>query len=185
MRGCSVLRKILQHIVAHQLGRSGVADAEPYAPVRGPDIGIDAAQPVVACGQACAAGHNGGCAASMPIVGPDRTGAYASASATPDPPELVRHYVLQDFAKEERPLRREVVEAAVEAFPMLIAGDANGFMNKVNLAVNPQNRNPIRRTNPIASLAAIRPLRRNKESWDFPAASSACPMSASRPSSTR
>jgi len=55
----------------------------------------------------------------------------------PGHPELVRHYVLQDFAKEERPLMSKVVVTAVEALPLLLAGDANGFMNKVVVAVSP------------------------------------------------
>ena len=55
----------------------------------------------------------------------------------PGQAELVRAYVLQDFAKEERPLMSKVVVAAVEALPLLLAGDANGFMNKVVVAVTP------------------------------------------------
>ncbi|HXQ40875.1 MAG TPA: aminoacyl-tRNA hydrolase [Candidatus Udaeobacter sp.] len=51
--------------------------------------------------------------------------------------DLVRPYVLQDFAKEERPLMSKVVVAAVEALPLLLAGDANGFMNKVVVAMSP------------------------------------------------
>ena len=45
--------------------------------------------------------------------------------------ELVRHYVLQDFAKEEQPLIDKLIEAVAEAMPLLVAGDANGFMSKV------------------------------------------------------
>ena len=55
----------------------------------------------------------------------------------PGQAELVRAYVLQDFAKEERPLMSKVVVAAVEALPLLLPGDANGFMNKVVVAVAP------------------------------------------------
>ena len=51
--------------------------------------------------------------------------------------DLVRHYVLQDFAKEERPLMSKLVVAAVEALPLLLAGDGNGFMNRVVVAVTP------------------------------------------------
>lgn len=66
----------------------------------------------------------------------------------PGSPELVRHYVLQNFPKEEQPLISKVVEATVLAFPVLIAGDANGFMNKVNLAVNPPKPKPDPKTKP-------------------------------------
>jgi PTH1 family peptidyl-tRNA hydrolase len=55
----------------------------------------------------------------------------------PGQADLVRPYVLQDFAKDERPLMSKVVVAAVEALPLLLAGDANGFMNKVVVAVAP------------------------------------------------
>ena len=55
----------------------------------------------------------------------------------PGQADLVRPYVLQDFAKDERPLMSKVIVAAVEALPLLLAGDANGFMNKVVVAVTP------------------------------------------------
>jgi PTH1 family peptidyl-tRNA hydrolase len=55
----------------------------------------------------------------------------------PGSPELVKAYVLQNFAKEEQPLIGTMVEAVVQALPLLISGDANGFMSKVDLAVNP------------------------------------------------
>ena len=51
--------------------------------------------------------------------------------------DLTRAYVLQDFAKEDRPLMSQLVVAAVEALPLLLAGDANGYMNKVVVAVAP------------------------------------------------
>jgi peptidyl-tRNA hydrolase, PTH1 family len=51
--------------------------------------------------------------------------------------ELVRPYVLQNFAKEEQAMVRTLVDATAEALPLLIAGNENGFMNKVTLAVNP------------------------------------------------
>ncbi len=55
----------------------------------------------------------------------------------PGAAELVRYYVLQNFPKEDRPLISKVIEATVQAFPQLIAGDVNGFMNTVNVAINP------------------------------------------------
>jgi PTH1 family peptidyl-tRNA hydrolase len=62
--------------------------------------------------------------------------------------ELVRHYVLQDFLAEERPLVAKLTDAVAEALPLLLAGlatgDANGFMNKVNILVNPPPPKPKR-----------------------------------------
>jgi PTH1 family peptidyl-tRNA hydrolase len=62
--------------------------------------------------------------------------------------ELVRHYVLQDFFPEERPLAAKLTDAVAEALPLLLAGlatgDANGFMNKVNVLVNPPPPKPKR-----------------------------------------
>jgi PTH1 family peptidyl-tRNA hydrolase len=55
----------------------------------------------------------------------------------PGHPELVRHYVLQNFAKEEQPMIAKLIEASAEALPLLVAGDENGFMNKVTVALNP------------------------------------------------
>jgi peptidyl-tRNA hydrolase, PTH1 family len=60
----------------------------------------------------------------------------------PGNPDLVHHYVLSDFFKEERPLFEKLAEAVVEAFPLLVrdlvAGkDANDFMNKVVVATQP------------------------------------------------
>ena len=66
----------------------------------------------------------------------------------PGAAELVRHYVLQDFLPEERPLVVKLADAVSEAFPLLLAGlaqaDPNGFMNKVNLLVNPPPPKPAR-----------------------------------------
>ncbi|MBX6322506.1 MAG: aminoacyl-tRNA hydrolase [Rhodospirillaceae bacterium] len=60
----------------------------------------------------------------------------------PGHPDLVRHYVLQDFAKDERPLFEKLVEAVVEAFPRLVTAlaagkDGNDFMNRVTVAMAP------------------------------------------------
>ncbi|HVJ44142.1 MAG TPA: aminoacyl-tRNA hydrolase [Dongiaceae bacterium] len=55
--------------------------------------------------------------------------------------ELVKHYVLQDFAKAEWPLVKSVVETVGETFPLLIGKDGgwndNGFMTKTSLILNP------------------------------------------------
>jgi PTH1 family peptidyl-tRNA hydrolase len=62
----------------------------------------------------------------------------------PGAPELVRPYVLQNFAKEEQPDVVKLLEAVAEALPLLIAGNENGFMNKVTLALNPPKPRPKR-----------------------------------------
>ncbi len=56
--------------------------------------------------------------------------------------DLVRHFVLHDFAKEERLLIEKQVAAVAEAFPLLAAGDANGFMSKVDIAMKPPRPRP-------------------------------------------
>jgi PTH1 family peptidyl-tRNA hydrolase len=60
----------------------------------------------------------------------------------PGAPELVKPYVLQNFAKDEQPLIATMIEAVVQSLPLLIAGDDNGFMSKVDLAVNPPKPKP-------------------------------------------
>jgi PTH1 family peptidyl-tRNA hydrolase len=89
-----------------------------------------------------AAGHNGLRSMDAHIGAPYwrvRLGA-----GHPGHPELVRHYVLQNFAKEEQPLIAKLIEASAEAMPLLVAGDENGFMNKVTIAVNPPKPRPKR-----------------------------------------
>ena len=82
-----------------------------------------------------AAGHNG-LRSIDAHLGPDYWRVRLGVGH-PGAPELVRPYVLQNFAKEEQPLIATMIEATVQALPLLIAGDANGFMSKVDLAVNP------------------------------------------------
>jgi PTH1 family peptidyl-tRNA hydrolase len=59
----------------------------------------------------------------------------------PGAKELVKHYVLQDFAKAEHPQVKAVVEAVTDAFPILIGKDGkwgdNPFMTKTSLILNP------------------------------------------------
>lgn len=55
--------------------------------------------------------------------------------------DLVKHYVLQDFTKAEQPQVAAVVDAVVDALPILIGkggnwGD-NAFMTKTSLILNP------------------------------------------------
>lgn len=47
---------------------------------------------------------------------------------------LVHGHVLGDFAKADREWLEPLLEAVADAAPMLVAGDDNGFMNKVSLA---------------------------------------------------
>ncbi len=56
----------------------------------------------------------------------------------------VERYVLNDFAKAERPLFETLVEALADALPLLLAGDEGRFMNKVTLAVAPPKPRPER-----------------------------------------
>jgi PTH1 family peptidyl-tRNA hydrolase len=55
----------------------------------------------------------------------------------PGRPELVHRYVLHGFTKEEQPMVAKLLDAVAEAFPLLVAGDPNGFMNKVTVLTNP------------------------------------------------
>jgi PTH1 family peptidyl-tRNA hydrolase len=67
----------------------------------------------------------------------------------PGHPDLVAPYVLRPFDQEERPMFRKLIEAVAEAFPLLVAGDANGFMSKVNvLAPAPKPPKPEEETPP-------------------------------------
>ena len=55
----------------------------------------------------------------------------------PGAPELVHHYVLQDFAKAERPWLEKLLDAVADAFPLMAAGDESRFVNKVVVAIKP------------------------------------------------
>ena len=72
----------------------------------------------------------------------------------PGRPELVKAYVLQDFAKDEQPLIGTMIEAVVQALPLLLSGDANGFMSKVDVSVNPPRPKPPRGNSSQADRAA-------------------------------
>jgi PTH1 family peptidyl-tRNA hydrolase len=56
----------------------------------------------------------------------------------PGIPELVIHHVLRPFAKEEMPLVEKLLDAVADAVPLLIAGDPNRFMSKVDVVMNPR-----------------------------------------------
>jgi len=49
----------------------------------------------------------------------------------------VKAYVLMDFFKEEHGTVQAVLDAVADAIPLMIAGDENRFMNKVNVTLNP------------------------------------------------
>ena len=55
--------------------------------------------------------------------------------------DLVKHYVLQDFAKADWPLVKTVVETVTDTFPLLLGKDGswndNAFMTKASLILNP------------------------------------------------
>ncbi|MCC7274269.1 MAG: aminoacyl-tRNA hydrolase [Alphaproteobacteria bacterium] len=59
---------------------------------------------------------------------------------------LVHDYVLQDFPKADEPWVEKLLAAVAEAMPLMVAGDGNGFMNKVTLTINPPPPRPARET---------------------------------------
>ncbi len=56
----------------------------------------------------------------------------------PGDPELVIHHVLRPFSKEELLLVEKLVDAVADAIPLLARGDANRFMSKVDVVMNPR-----------------------------------------------
>ncbi|HEX6843247.1 MAG TPA: aminoacyl-tRNA hydrolase [Stellaceae bacterium] len=58
--------------------------------------------------------------------------------------ELVQPYVLQNFDAEEMQWVTPLIEAVAEALPLLITGDAPGFMTKVALILRPPPPKPPR-----------------------------------------
>ena len=50
-----------------------------------------------------------------------------------------------------------MIEATVQALPLLIAGDANGFMSKVDVAINPPRPKPPRSERPDGSKSGSEP----------------------------
>jgi len=55
----------------------------------------------------------------------------------PGAKELVLHHALGDFAKAELPALAKAVEAVAEALPLLLGGDDNAFMTKVDALTKP------------------------------------------------
>ena len=62
--------------------------------------------------------------------------------------ELVPHYVLQNFLKEEEAWVAPLVDAVAEAIPLLVEGNDQGFMNRVALILNPPRPKPPREGRP-------------------------------------
>jgi PTH1 family peptidyl-tRNA hydrolase len=60
----------------------------------------------------------------------------------PGAPELVHRYVLQDFAKAERPWLEKMLDAVAEAFPLMALGDDSRFVNKVLVLTQPPKPKP-------------------------------------------
>jgi len=56
----------------------------------------------------------------------------------PGDPDLVIHHVLRPFSKEEMPLVEKLADAVADAIPLLVRGDANRFMSKVDVVMNPR-----------------------------------------------
>jgi PTH1 family peptidyl-tRNA hydrolase len=52
--------------------------------------------------------------------------------------DLVIGHVLRPFAKDEQPAVDKLLDAIAEAIPLLLAGDANRFMSKVDSTLNPR-----------------------------------------------
>ncbi len=82
-----------------------------------------------------AAGHNG-IRSIDDHIGPDYW-RIRLGIGHPGMPELVHGYVLQDFAKAERPWVEKLLEAVAEALPLMAAGEDSRFVNKVVLAIRP------------------------------------------------
>ena len=62
----------------------------------------------------------------------------------PGAPELVHHYVLQNFPKADQDGVEKLIEAVAEAFPLIAAGDAGRFQNKVVVLTQPPKPKPPR-----------------------------------------
>jgi PTH1 family peptidyl-tRNA hydrolase len=62
--------------------------------------------------------------------------------------ELVQPYVLQNFDAEEMQWVVPLIDAVAEALPLLITGDAPGFMSKVALILRPSPPKPPRAAEP-------------------------------------
>lgn len=55
----------------------------------------------------------------------------------PGEKDRVTGHVLNDFAKADEAWLTPLLDAVADAFPLLLAGDDNGFMNKVQVLTRP------------------------------------------------
>jgi PTH1 family peptidyl-tRNA hydrolase len=60
----------------------------------------------------------------------------------PGDKDRVADYVLSDFTRDERDIQETMIAAITKYFPLLLAQDAAGFMNKVVLEIAPPSTNP-------------------------------------------
>ena len=56
--------------------------------------------------------------------------------------ELVLHHVLNDFTKDERPELAKTIDAIAVAAPLLVKGNDNAFMTKVDVLTKPSKPGP-------------------------------------------
>jgi len=87
------------------------------------------------------AGHNG-LRSIEAAIGPDFWRVRLGVGH-PGMKELVEPYVLQNFTPEETQWLGPLLEAVVEAMPLLVADDAPGFMTKVALLLKPRPAAPL------------------------------------------
>jgi PTH1 family peptidyl-tRNA hydrolase len=80
------------------------------------------------------AGHNGLRSISAHIGNDYRRVRFGIGH--PGDKNLVERYVLQDFAKSERPWVEALCDAAADAAPLLAKGEDSSFQNKVHLAMD-------------------------------------------------
>lgn len=86
------------------------------------------------------AGHNG-LRSIDAHIGPDYWRIRVGVGH-PGDKDLVYPYLLRDFAKPEVAPMRRLIEAIAEAWPLLVDGDANLFMNKVVRLTEPPKPEP-------------------------------------------
>jgi PTH1 family peptidyl-tRNA hydrolase len=87
-----------------------------------------------------AAGHNG--LRSIDALFGNDTWRVRIGIGHPGVKELVHAYVLQNFQPDEIEWVPKVVDAIAEAMPLLVEGDPQGFMSKVDVTLNPRPPKP-------------------------------------------
>lgn len=66
----------------------------------------------------------------------------------PGEKDRVTGHVLNDFAKADEAWLTPLLDAVADAFPLLLAGDDNGFMNKVQVLTRPPKADKDKRAEP-------------------------------------